>query len=212
MKPFINKLLALGFLLTVQVVYAAEQPTPVPHKDYPACFAAWDNKLNTLQTRFIQTTDYDGTLISQSRGRISYTKTGPKLRLDNLEGEEIAQSALTDKKKIYILDEKGKEISKISWEDWLIGQPNQALFDFGNYTQLLAKHTVQVQKQNTKQAVLKLAPKTPTENYMLYVTIRTVDCFPEKITIESDLIKTTAVLMEIQINQDLPADLFKELK
>ena len=139
MKPFINKLLVCTLLFCAICVKADDEAASpeVLTKDYPSCFAAWDKKMVSLQTNFIQTTDYDGTLISQSRGRIAYSKIGPKLRLDNLDGETITQTALTDKKQIYILDEKGKEISKISWTDWLSGQPNQALFDFGNYTQLI---------------------------------------------------------------------------
>lgn len=214
MKPFINKLLAV-VCVCCALPLCAEDKTSAPAvapKDYPACFSAWDNKLTTLRTRFNQMTEYDGTLISQSRGQITYAKDGPKLRLDNLEGEAVSQSALTDKKQIYILDERGKEISKISWAAWLNGQPNQALFDFGNYTELLAKHTFTIQEKNAEQAVLKLSPKTPEENYTLYITVRADNCFPKQISIESDLMKTTAVLSNSQLNQTLPTDIFKGLK
>ena len=214
MKPFISKLLVCTLLCCALCAKAdADAPTSeIPSKDYPSCFKAWDKKMHTLQTRFIQTTDYDGTIIGQSRGRISYDQKGPKLRLDNLEGDTVVQSALTDKKQIYILDEKGKEISKISWTDWVAGQPNKALFDFGNYEQLLTVHRVSVQEQNAEQAVLKLVPITPQENYILYVTVAADDCFPQQITVESDLIKTTAVLTDKKLNLPLPNDIFKELK
>lgn len=213
MKPFINSLLSVLLLLSATFVFADAPSEPaVPAKDYPLCFKAWDKKMHTLQTRFIQTTDYDGTVISRSEGRISYEQKGPKLRLDNLEGETVVQSALTDKKQIYILDEKGKEISKISWADWVLGQPNKALFDFGNYEQLLNAHRVSVQQQNDTQVVLKLVPTAPQENYTLYVTIAADNCFAQQITVESDLIKTTAVLTEKKLNLPLPGDLFKGLK
>ena len=214
MKPFTNKIVIFAFLCCALVAGAEDKisVSKTPVKDYPACFAAWDKNMDTLQTRFTQTTEYDGMQISQSQGRITYTKTGPKLRLDNLEEDAISQTALTDKKQIYILDDKGKEISKILWADWLTGQPNQALFDFGNYTQLLAKHTVNVKETNDKQAVLQLIPKISSENYVLYVTIDTHNCFPGKITIESDLMQTSAVLSDVRLNTELPKDLFKGLK
>ena len=215
MKRFINKLL-VGCMLCCPVLLAAEAPAPVKSpapKDYAACFAAWDNKLDTLQTYFTQATLYDGMPVSRSKGRIIYTKQGPKLRLDNLENNplEITQTALTDKKKIYLLDEKGKEISKISWQEWIAGQPNQALFDFGNYTALLEKHQVSVIKKNEAHALLQLKPK---ENnlYMLYVTVAADTCFPMMISIESDLMVTTATLEDAQLNQPIPADIFKGLK
>ena len=212
MKPFINSLFILIVCLLSVGAYADDKTPTAPANDYPACFAAWDKNMNTLQTYFTQTTEYDGMTISQSKGQIFYAKTGPKLRLDNLEEDMISQTALTNKKQIYILDEKGKEISKISWGDWLLGQPNQALFDFGNYTQLLAKHTVNVKETNAKQAVLQLTPKTPSENYTLYVTVNAQTCFPQQIAIQSDLMQTKAVLSDTRVNAELPQNLFKGLK
>ena len=214
MKQSINSFLSAVLLLCSFSAYAAEKSptTQAPSKDYPACFAAWDKNMNTLQTHFTQTTEFDGMQISKSKGRISYDKIGPKLRLDNLEEDMISQTALTNKKQIYILDEKGMEISKISWGEWLVGQPNQALFDFGNYTKLLAKHIVKVNEITDKQVVLQLTPKKASENYVLYVTIDAANCFPDKIAIQSDLMKTTAVLSDVKLNTELPKDLFKGLK
>ena len=101
MKQFTNSFFLAVLLLTIIPLYGAEKTASVEAKDYPACFAAWDKNMNTLQTRFTQITEYDGMQISQSEGRIAYAKAGPKLRLDNLEEDMISQTALTNKKQIY---------------------------------------------------------------------------------------------------------------
>ncbi len=204
---------------TTPVVKPVTSPKPAPKpvaaptatKDYVTCFAAWDANLHTLQTAFTQSTEYDEIPISVSKGKLSYQQQGPKLRLDNLEGENISQTALTNKKTIHILDDKGKEISVVQWNDWLQGQPNQALFDFGNYTQLLKQHQVTTSQVNDKQTQLKLLPKNEKEEYVLYVTIDADTCFPTEIAIEAELMKTTALLSDTQVNQPLPTNLFKGL-
>ncbi|MBQ7908121.1 MAG: outer membrane lipoprotein carrier protein LolA [Elusimicrobiaceae bacterium] len=214
MKRFINSLI----LCTCCAVFVgAGQQAPVsagqkPSKDYVACFAQWDQKLNTLQTHFVQTTQYDGVLISRSEGQISYQKAGSKLRLDNLDGKNISQSAFTDKKKIWILDEKGKEISTLSWQEWSAGQPNKALFDFGNYAALIAKHHAVILEYKQDTVLLRLTPKQEGENYTLYVTVQEKNCFPTDIRIVSDLMQTSAVLTNVQINAALKEDLFKGIK
>ena len=215
MKPSINKWMFAIFCFCAIPLYAQDTVTiPVyPTKDYVACFSAWDTILNTLQTRFTQQTQYDGITISQSTGRIIYIKKGHKLRLDNLEDTRITQTALTDKKQIYILDEKGKEISKISWQEWLKNQPNQALFDFGNYTALLRKHKVFVTQNTPEQVVLRLEPKDSQKNpYILFVTLQADTCFPQEISIEADLMTTTAKLENTQLNDPIEPDTFKRLK
>lgn len=183
-----------------------------PLKDYAACLAEWDGKMHTLQTDFIQTTEYDGLPISTSNGRIYYQQQGNKLRLDTLEDSAVTQTALTDKKRIYIQDEKGKEIAKVNWDEWLQGQPNQALFDFGNYKQLLQKHDVDVKNTTNDQATLRLLPKNTSDEYVLYATVDRDTCFPQVITIEADLMQTKAKLENVKLNNTLPTDIFKGLK
>ena len=212
MKRFINSILLCT--LCFGGSYAEETTTiseTLP-KDYVACFAQWDQQLQSLQTDFVQTTEYDGVLISRSEGKMAYQKKGSKLRLDNTDGENITQTALTDKKQIWILDEKGQEISTLSWNDWISGQPNQALFDFGNYTDLMARHDTTVFEHKEKNILLRLTPKDKAQNYTLYVTINEADCFPRGITIQSELMKTSALLTQTQVNQALPKNLFKGIK
>ena len=183
-----------------------------PVKDYAACFAQWDEKMTTLQTDFIQTAEYDGLPISTSNGRIYYQREGTLLRLDSLEDSVVTQTALTDKKQIYIQDEKGKEIAKVAWKEWLQGQPNQALFDFGNYRQLLQKHNVDTTQTTASEVTLRLQPKNESDEYVLYVTLHHATCFPQTIKIESDLMVTTATLDNAKLNGTLPQDIFKGLK
>ena len=225
MKAFINKwpvVLLCVLLGCVSVAWAdapedpaaAEpaQTTAAPAKDYASCFAAWDSNMHTLQTQFTQTTEYDGMRILRSNGQIFYEQKGPKLRLDTFENGQVNQSALTDKKQIYILDEKGKEISKVSWQEWLEGQPNQALFDFGNYAALLKRHDVSVWQKQNGRVVLRLTPTDKDANYILYITIAEKNCFPQTITIQVDLMKNTANLTDIKLNTELNPNIFKGLK
>ncbi len=207
---------------------AAEQPTAAPAKPAPAAapqtkqpaapqlsaaalaehLKQWDKKLNTLETDFEQTTSYDGVEISRSQGKLFYDKPQNRLRLDTLNPQgEMEQSAVTDKKDIVILDENNQHVTTLSWADWQQGQPNQALFDFGNYTALVERHNASVQSQNAQTAVLVLTPKEG-EEYTLYLTLSKKDHFPQTITIHSDLMVTRANLKNTHKNTPLPADVF----
>lgn len=216
MKRFINKYILFALpLLAAGALQAAETDAakaPVQEKDYVVCFTEWDKNMHTLQTDFVQTTEYDGILISRSEGRITYDQNGPKLRLDNVEKGKVTQTALTNKKNIWIVDEKGLPVTEVKWKDWLAGQPNQALFDFGNYTALLARHRTSVLEKKDGQVILRLEPKDPGQSYTLYVAVAESDCFPAYIAIESDLMKTTAELKDKKLNAALKDDVFKGMK
>lgn len=166
---------------------------------------AWDKNLLLLQTRFSQTTSYDGVEINRSHGTLFYDKEKHALRLDTFDdSDHIVQSAVTDKKDLFILDDKGKQVMKLSWQEWQQNQPNQALFDFGNYTALLARHNVQAQRPNH----FKLTPKTG-ETYTLYLTLSPQDYFPQTLTLETDGVVTKADLTDTQKNKNLPDTTFQ---
>ena len=229
MKRFINNCVCAALVLTLagagyagktqtapaaakSAQTAATKAPSVQEKDYVACFSAWDAKMQTLQTDFVQTTEYDGILISRSQGRIYYSQQGRLLRLDNVEQGKVTQTALTDKKDIWVLDEKGQEVTRVDWQEWLAGQPNQALFDFGNYTALIARHNVSVQEHKDGLVILLLQPKDKSQNYTLYVAVNEKDCFPAYITIKSDLMQTTAELTDKRLNAELKKTVFKGMK
>jgi len=164
----------------------------------------WDQKLATLKTSFTQTTNYDGVQITHSHGTLYYNKAKNVLRLDTLSDDDtLEQSAVTNKKEIVILDESGKKVTSLSWEEWQKGQPNQALFDFGNYTGLLNRHNVKLVQEN----VLALTPKE-NEEYTLYLTLDPKDAFPSSIKITADLMETNADLSIIQKNITLAESAF----
>ena len=168
----------------------------------------WDKKLEFLNTSFEQTTSFDGVLVSQSQGTLSYDKKSNFLRLDTLDKQgTLEQSAVTNKKEIIILDNLGNQVTTLSWTDWQEGQPNQALYDFGNYTALVNRHQIAVESQTEKEAVILLTPKDG-EEYKLYLTLNKEDFFPKTIAIESDLMLTRAELKNIRKNQTLPAETF----
>ena len=164
----------------------------------------WDQQLSTLRTSFIQTTSYDGVQISRSQGTLYYDKKNPLLRLDTTGADgTVEQSAVTDKRQIIILDESAQPVTTLSWEEWQKGQPNQALFDFGNYTALLARHNVKLPQPH----LLVLTPKEG-EPYTLSLTLSTHDYFPTSIKIESDLMTTQADLTNTQKNTTLAESTF----
>ena len=165
-------------------------------------FKAWDQKLLFLTTAFTQTTSYDGVQVNRSAGTLSYDKARQLLRLDTKANDgSIEQSAITDKKEIIILDENGQQVTTLSWEQWQQGQPNQALFDFGNYTALINKHQVKLVEPNQ----LALTP-LEGEPYTLYVTLSSTDYFPTELTIEADLLITKATLTQTKKNVPFDSD------
>ena len=195
---------------------AITKPTPAPQKatspkadvstDALTHLKAWDKKLQFLKTGFEQTAQYDGVPVSKSQGTLYYDKDKNLLRLDTTDTDgKIEQSAITDKKQILILDGQGHEITTLSWQEWQQGQPNQALFDFGNYTALLARHNVILKEPY----LLELTPKEGG-NYTLYLMLSQEDYFPTHIKIVSDLMETEAVLTGTQKNEPLAFDTFRQ--
>ena len=176
---------------------------PSPEEKIKA-FKKWDENLQSLRIQFTQTTSYDGVLISQSQGVLSYHKGKNLLRLDTLdEAGKITQTALTDKKQIFVLDEAGHTVTQLSWAEWQQSQPNQALFDFGNYTALLERHNIQVLPNNT----LVLTPKQG-ENYTLHLSLSAQDYFPYLIKIVAEDVVTEARLQHTQKNTPLDLSIF----
>lgn len=193
---------------------------PAPQKAAPKAaqtdplkaFTEWDKKLTTLNTAFEQTTSYDGVVISRSHGKLFFQAQGQLLRLDTLNDEEkTEQTAVTDKKVLRILDASGKEITAMPWAEWVNGQPNKALFDFGHYTDLLQAHQATVFDFTPQRTVLKLLPKDKSAGYTLYLLLDGKDYFPQSIIIESDLMKTQADLKQTVKNKPLAKNLFKEV-
>lgn len=191
-------------------------PKPAPVKKTPVLTAGqlaeqlkqWDKKLNFLSTSFEQTTAYDGVQVSRSKGTLRYDRARNLLRLDTLDPDgKPEQTAVTDKKDIVVFDENGQHVTTLSWADWQQGQPNQALFDFGNYTALLERHNAAVDGQTDEEAVLRLTPKEG-EEYKLYLTLSKRDYFPKTITIESELMVTRADLKNTRKNEPLGTDVF----
>ena len=165
---------------------------------------AWDKNLLFLKTSFTQVTSYDGTEISRSHGTLFYDKNRHLLRLDTLgASNEVVQSAVTNKKDLVILDDAGRVVLKTSWKVWQENQPNQALFDFGNYTALLERHNVKALRPN----YFALTPKTG-EMYTLYLMLSPEDSFPTALRLESDGMSTQADLTHIQKNTPLSNTVF----
>ena len=198
----------------------APQPVEKPKAAAPAAapaavreevisrFISWDKKLKTLKTDFEQETSFEGVPISQSEGRIY--KVDNLIRLDSLENGKVMQSAITDKSVIKIVDAKGKFITALSWQEWQASQPNQALFDFGNYSALLKTHTVKefAVLPNGYKLVLQQNIKNPQEGYELDF-ILDKEAFPSELSITSQGVKTRTVLKDISKNTVIEEGVFK---
>lgn len=215
MKRFINSILLV--CLIGATAWAQEKETPALSaetatpsvKEIIAQLKAWDKKLVYLESQFKQITSYDDVLISASDGKLYYSQTPCLLRLDTLDPEgELAQSAVTNKKIIVMLDEKGHPVTTLDWKQWQEGQPNKALFDFGNYTLLLNRHDTVLIQQTPETFLLQLTPKTG-EDYRLFLSLDKQDYFPKVITIETDLMRTEAELINPVKNKKIAVSLFK---
>lgn len=169
---------------------------------------AWDEKLKTLQASFTQSTDFEGTPISSSEGKIY--KQGQNIRLDTFENGALSQSALTDKKIIKIKDEQGRIITTMPWADWEAGQTNKALFDFGNYGEVVKNHKIKDFSELRDGLVLTLIPTDEQAGgYELSFKLDPKDFFVKEISLENEGVKTTTVLKETKKNIKLKESIFK---
>ena len=193
MKVSINKFLLTSFLCLFAITAFAKTQEQVL-KD----FSAWDKKINNLFISFDQTTSFEDILISSSTGTL--TKEGQNLILDTYENGKLIQRAFTDKKIIKIFDPEGNLITTSDWQTWQQAQTNKALFDFGNYSQVLKEHKIKNFNQEEENYQLVLEGKNDEDTYELTFLLDEKS-FPLKITLQSQGVKTTTSLSEIKINQ-----------
>lgn len=194
-------------------VPAAAQPAPPKIKEAfigeepaVASLKAWDAKLKTLQTNFKQVTYYDdGTgepmEVNSSSGVLYYLKPNNlKLEMLNKAGA-IEQTVVTDKKNIY---STASDVP-LKFDAWVAGQPLSALFDFGNYSALIAKYHVKNVDADGKNTKITLEP--PARDHTLHI-ITGADYFPTQIILEMEDVKTTADLSQTQKNIEIKKDIF----
>ena len=199
---------------TVRNTAATTQTTPAKTRNYSreellAQLKKREQNLKTFQTDFSQVSSYDGVEINRSRGRLYYDFTRGLMRWEMLDAAgTLTQAAVTNKKEIIILDDAAKPVSTLSWQDWQKGQPNQALFDIGNYAQLVSTHRVDVTSQDNTQAVLTFTPLEKTQNYTLSVTLSKTDFVPLALTLQADDMKTDTQLSSTRTNAPLTENLF----
>ncbi len=204
---------------TAALAVATPVVTPTPKPSIPKAYVPstdetierlkeWDKNLHFLRTDFTQVTSYDGVEISRSKGRLFYQQDKRLLRLDTQDSDgTLIQSAVTDRKNLFMFDNKHHLITQLSWQEWQQSQPNQALFDFGNYTDLLNRHHIQAVRPH----YFALTPKSGN-GYTLYLTLSAQDAFPTAIKLVSDGVTTQADLINTQKNKTLPQNIFGEIK
>lgn len=173
-----------------------------------AGLVAWDAKLKTLKADFEQATDFEGTPISSSEGKIY--KQDNNIRLDTFENGALAQSAVTDKKTIKIKDGQGDLITSLAWNEWSEGQTNKALFDFGNYGKVVKEHKVKSFNCAGKSYDLVLTPlKDGPESYELSFKLNPEDFFIEEISLQNQGVRTKTTLKNVKKNIKFKESLFK---
>lgn len=206
MKHFFLIFLSLGICLATPLM---SKEIVVSKEEGIKNFISWDKKLKTLQTDFIQKTSFEDTLISESFGRLY--KQGNNIRLDTLENGVQVQKALTDKKLINIFDDKNKLITALFWEEWRETQVNKALFDFGNYAEVIKEHKVKDFKvqDNGYKLVLTSNPTEDGSFYTLEFLLREGDFFPIEILLSNEGVTSKTILKNIKINGDIHKETFK---
>lgn len=211
MKVSINKLV-LSFILCLFVLpsFAETEKTKDQISDSLAkenktqeevlsAFTAWDKTLENLYVDFDQQTTFEDILISSNTGKLA--KEGQNLILDTYENGKLIQRAWTDKKIIKIFDPEGNLITTSDWQTWQQAQTNKALFDFGNYTQVLKDHEVKSFTIQEEDYLLVLEGKSEQDTYEITFVLDEKS-FPKQITLESQGVKTTTNLKDIKINQE----------
>ncbi len=193
MKVSINKFLLAFFLCFFALTAFAKTQEQVLED-----FSAWDKKINNLFVSFDQNTSFEDILISSSTGTL--TKEGQNLILDTYENGKLVQRAWTDKKVIKIFDPEGNLITTSDWQTWQQAQTNKALFDFGNYAQVLKDHKIKSFNQEETNYELVLEGQNAEDTYELTFLLDEKS-FPLKITLQSQGVKTTTNLKEVKINQ-----------
>ncbi|WP_424246150.1 outer membrane lipoprotein-sorting protein [Elusimicrobium posterum] len=184
--------------------------------DAAAKLQEWDTKLKNLKTDFLQSTYFEDVKLSSSKGRIYYKQAEGKkpvlLRLDQLDEEgNPSQIALTDKKDIKIYDANMQPVTSLKWSDWQSGQSNAALFDFGNYKNLINTHRTVEEVTMETSTKLVLAPKDLKEDqddYRLTIVVSNTDYFPLSIELNMDGMRTVAVLEATHKNLGLEKNTF----
>ena len=169
----------------------------------------WEQNIKTFQAGFNQVSSYDGVEINRSQGRLYYDFTAGLMRWEmRSKDDTIDQVGITNKKDIVILDESLRPVTTLSWKEWQKGQPNQAIFDIGNYAQLAQRHHVEVTSQDDEKAVLSLTPTNTAEKYTLFITLSKKDFFPLGVALQAEDMLTTNELTNVRKNEPLPAELF----
>ena len=193
MKVSINK-----FLITFIFCFFALTSFAKTQEQVLKDFSAWDKKLQNLFVSFDQQTFFEDILISSSTGTL--TKEGQNLILDTYENGKLIQRAWTDKKIIKIFDPQGNLITTSDWQTWQQAQTNKALFDFGNYEQILKEHKIKNFAAQEEGYLLVLEGQNDQDIYTLTFLLDK-NSFPKQITLESQGVKTTTNLTEVKINQ-----------
>ena len=198
MTVSINKL-----FLTIFLCFFALTAFAKTQKEVLAEFVSWDNKLQSMSFDFDQKTSFEDILISANTGHL--LKEGQNLILDTFEDGKLIQRAFTDKKIIEIFDPQGNLITTSDWQTWQQAQTNKALFDFGNYAQVLKEHKIKDFKEQEKNYLLVLEGQNEQDVYELTFLLNE-QSFPVQITLASQGVKTTTDLKDIQINKNIKSE------
>lgn len=191
---------------------AVEISTQASARQFPEVLdrlRGWDDKLESLTSRFSQTVRFEEAgLDQQVEGRLHYLKPD-RLRVEHTRPSR--QVIYTDKKTLWIYKPEDSQVIRANWEDWRKNQSSSfsGIMDFGNYSGIIEKHEITSDAVTAGGLIrLKFVPKENPALYTLTLSLSATDYFPVKasLTVGGTTIDTT--LEETEKNARVPAEIF----
>jgi len=171
----------------------------------------WDEKLQTLRTRFTQEVDFSDAGIKQHiEGILSYIKPD-LLKIEHI--KPARQLVYTDKKELWVYKPEDSQAVRTSWDAWKSNQSGNfsGIMDFGNYSGLTARNNLKISKNAAAPYYITIVftPKNDPGLYTLTLALSSTDYFPAEATLTVDKTAIKTVLENPERNISLDKALFR---
>ncbi len=187
----------------------AEKKAADPAVEIIEKLKAWDAKLETLKASFTQEVNFTEAGLKQSiEGNLRYVKPN-LLRIEH--SKPAAQIVVTDKENIWIYKPSDNQAVRTSWDAWRRTQDQNfsGILDFGNYSALAARNTVQVTPSAGGGPVTIVFTPRSGAGYTLTLKLSPQDFFPveAELAVDGTIIKTR--LSSVEKNGAVDKEIFK---
>lgn len=169
----------------------------------------WDKKLKSLSFNYTQTLKSgDVDMAEQITARLRF-KAPNLVRLDYLTPQE--QNMYTDKKNILVYKPADNYALNADWNTWVKTNSGSfaGLLDFGNYSSLLEKYDISLDKKVNGFIKLDLTPKAKNESYTVSLYLGTEDFFPRQIIASVQDIVIDTKIYDVQKDAPIEDSVFK---